>query len=185
MTKARDLANGGFGLVLIKPSSVVGGTDNGKGTVSFSAASSVSLNDVFSTTYDNYKILFTNSNTSGSDVYIRVRVSGADLTSNSYANIRNITSIGGSITSYTNYADTVVNLGGNLTTQNSYSVEISNPFATKRTQIYSLGTADSSSSMNQEIVNASVKNTTSYTGFTLISSLGNMTGTVSVYGFNK
>ncbi len=27
MTKARDLANGGFGLVLVKPSSVVGGTD--------------------------------------------------------------------------------------------------------------------------------------------------------------
>ncbi len=35
MTKARDLANGGFGLVLMKPSSVVNGTDNGKGTVSF------------------------------------------------------------------------------------------------------------------------------------------------------
>ncbi len=31
MTKARDLANGGFGLVLVKPSSVVNGTDNGKG----------------------------------------------------------------------------------------------------------------------------------------------------------
>jgi len=47
MTKARDLANGGFGLVLIKPSSVVNGTDNGKGTVSFSGVTSVSLNDVF------------------------------------------------------------------------------------------------------------------------------------------
>jgi hypothetical protein len=44
MTKARDNANGGFGLVLVKPSSVVNGTDNGKGTVSFSAASTVSLN---------------------------------------------------------------------------------------------------------------------------------------------
>jgi hypothetical protein len=43
MTKARDLANGGFGLVLIKPSSVVNGTDNGKGTVSFSGVTSVSL----------------------------------------------------------------------------------------------------------------------------------------------
>jgi hypothetical protein len=33
MTKARDNANGGFGLVLVKPSTVVNGTDNGKGTV--------------------------------------------------------------------------------------------------------------------------------------------------------
>ncbi len=57
MTKARDLANGGFGLVLVKPSSVVNGTDNGKGTVSFSAQSTVSLNDVFSSTYMNYKII--------------------------------------------------------------------------------------------------------------------------------
>ncbi len=55
MTKARDLANGGFGLVLIKPSSVVNGTDNGKGTVSFSGVTSVSLNDVFNATYTNYK----------------------------------------------------------------------------------------------------------------------------------
>jgi hypothetical protein len=52
MTKARDNANGGFGLVLVKPSTVVNGTDNGKGTVSFSGASSVSLNDVFSWKYD-------------------------------------------------------------------------------------------------------------------------------------
>ncbi len=57
MTKARDLANGGFGLVLVKPFSVVGGTDNGKGTVSFSGATTVSLNDVFSSTYMNYKII--------------------------------------------------------------------------------------------------------------------------------
>ena len=57
MTKARDLANGGFGLVLIKPSTVVNGTDNGKGTVSFTTASSVSLNDVFNSTYTNYKII--------------------------------------------------------------------------------------------------------------------------------
>jgi hypothetical protein len=63
LTKARDLANGGFGLVLMKPSSVVNGTDNGKGTVSFSAAASVSLNDVFSSAYDNYKIVL---NTVGS-----------------------------------------------------------------------------------------------------------------------
>jgi len=59
MTKARDLANGGFGLVLVKPSSVVNGTDNGKGTVSFSAVGSVSLNNVFSSTYDNYRIMIT------------------------------------------------------------------------------------------------------------------------------
>jgi hypothetical protein len=47
MTKARDNANGGFGLVLVKPSTVVNGTDNGKGTVSFSGASTVSLNGCF------------------------------------------------------------------------------------------------------------------------------------------
>jgi len=73
MTKARDLANGGFGLVLVKPSSVVGGTDNGKGTVSFSAASSVSLNDVFSATYKNYKIIFTGTG-ANDDLKLRLRV---------------------------------------------------------------------------------------------------------------
>jgi hypothetical protein len=75
MTKARDNANGGFGLVLMKPSSVVNGTDNGKGTVSFSAASSVSLNDVFSSTYDNYRILcrFTDTASGGSNIDFEIR----------------------------------------------------------------------------------------------------------------
>ena len=50
------------GLVQLMPGSVAVGsgssTVNGNGQVSFSGASSVSFNDVFSATYDNYKIIF-------------------------------------------------------------------------------------------------------------------------------
>ena len=86
MTKARDLANGGFGLVLIKPSSVVNGTDNGKGTVSFSGASSVSLNGVFSSTYKNYRISFDNitmpTGAGATDLLLRLRAGGSNTTTN-------------------------------------------------------------------------------------------------------
>jgi hypothetical protein len=83
LTKARDNANGGFGLVLMKPSTVVNGTDNGKGTVSFSAATSVSLNDVFSSTYDHYRVVL---DAVGLDVdfRFRLRASGSDNTTSNY-----------------------------------------------------------------------------------------------------
>ena len=50
------------GMKLVVPSSVAVGSGSGsvatQGTVTFSGASSVSINGCFSSTYDNYRILF-------------------------------------------------------------------------------------------------------------------------------
>jgi len=53
-------------------------------TTSFSAVASQSVNDVFSTTYDHYKILVTLTNTVGEGVIFRYRVSGADNSTSNY-----------------------------------------------------------------------------------------------------
>lgn len=187
MTKARDLANGGFGLVLIKPSTVVNGTDNGKGTVSFSAASSVSLNDVFSSTYDNYRILL--KITSGSTnigVRLRWRVSGSDASGASdyrYVNTGN-NSAGSSqnATSLLSYVD----IGGANSTDGSITdFVVRNPNVAEKTMSISMGTYAYGSTYYGVLTSTTHLLSTAYTGFTLLTDTGTMTGSVSVYGFNK
>jgi hypothetical protein len=53
-------------------------------TTSFSAVASQSVNDVFSSTYDNYRIVCEFSSSTDQEIFFRLRASGADLTSNVY-----------------------------------------------------------------------------------------------------
>ena len=187
MTKARDLASGGFGLVLVKPSSVVGGTDNGKGTVSFSAASTVSLNDVFSSTYTNYRIFISATSSQGeTDGRLRFRVGGADETGVQY--IYSVQSLGANGTSYNSLSTGTTfimsgRIGGNGLGQ--IVIDIANPFATARTTTTSNVTADGTTTLFKENGAGLIVLTTSYTGFTIFPTGGTITGTVSVYGYNK
>jgi hypothetical protein len=152
-------------------------------TTSFSGVASQSINDVFSATYNNYKIVL-NMTSASENIYLKVRVSGTDLTTG-YATVRNLTTTSAALASYYNYNDTLINLGVNGSSGNASSIEIFSPFLAQRTQVFSLTTGDNSTVLYQEIVNASVKNTNSYTGFTIIPASGTITGTVRVYGYNN
>ncbi len=176
MTKARDLANGGFGLVLDKPSSVVGGTDNGKGTVSFSAATSISLNDVFSSTYNTYLIII--NGTDGSSPALRMRVSGADDTGSNYSRYGAINTINISDINNTSFRFMADSAGSDPWLA---KIELCNPFAAAKTAFLSHGTRHPDGYNN--IISGRHQLTTSYTGCTITSSA--MTGSVSVYGYNK
>jgi len=187
MTKARDLANGGFGLVLMKPSSVVNGTDNGKGTVSFSAVSSVSLNDVFSATYSNYLIQLTLSGSTTDDVNMRMRVGGSDNSSTVYTRssiFQNSTTISGQLISSEQSFRGIAQMRSG---QDNFSqMTIINPFATAHTTIIQdstdqVGTANLTQTRRMHTMTV----TTSFTGFTVIAASGTITGNVSVYGINK
>ena len=193
MTKARDLANGGFGLVLVKPSTVVGGTDNGKGTVSFSGASSVSLNDVFNSTYTNYKIILNDITPPGpgAQIFFRMRVGGSDnSTAGNYmwAEI-GLETDGGSSSNSGGAAATFFNIDFNDSANGiSAAFDIYTPFVTSDVTRYtgisqSHRTDYTNSWFRSKGGNMSV--TTSYTGFTIVCSSGNMSGSVSVYGYNK
>jgi hypothetical protein len=190
MTKARDLANGGFGLVLVKPSSVVGGTDNGKGTVSFSAASSVSLNDVFSTTYNKYKILLDVQCSATPEIRFRLRSSGSDNSTSNYYftgfySFSSDTTIGND-NLYKGDPDTAwaIGIGGN--NQTAINVDLVSPFLSTYTSFVAqsgcMVNTNEAYSLN---TNGGFAGTTSFTGFTLIPSTGTITGTVSVYGYNN
>jgi hypothetical protein len=188
MTKARDLANGGFGLVLIKPSSVVGGTDNGKGTVSFSAASPVSLNDVFSARYDNYRIVIALTDSSATtNVFFRFRVSGSDNSNASYNYMFDGYTQGGGSVPFTAAGATQLNLYQRTSSDKTTASDLTCilPFATATTLLMGPTTAENTVNFYSGSWGGNFDTTTSFTGFTLIGESGTLTGTVSVYGINK
>ena len=188
MTKARDLANGGFGLVLVKPSSVVGGTDNGKGTVSFSGASSVSLNNVFNSTYKNYRIILnavgTHSNPTTAGLNLRLRASGSDASSaNTYDFIQILRNDSALTNSIASSDSTQIGFMGDrrmATTVDVFSPAEATftPFVVNQMTKGTVNTNGGTTSGIHIPQNA-------YDGFTIISGSGTMTGTVSVYGYNN
>jgi hypothetical protein len=187
MTKARDLANGGFGLVLVKPSSVVNGTDNGKGTVSFSAASSVSLNGVFSSTYDKYLFQYSFAPSGAINVLFRFRVAGSDNSTSNYY-------YGGMSSGWSAGATTYYNSGSGQTSwlmmptaggaENNGSFIVNDPFSsTKKSHVF--GNWTRANNADTALTGLVFDATTSFDAFSFITSSGTITGTVSVYGYNK
>ena len=193
MTRSRQTADWGSraGLAKIVPSSVAVGSGTGSadslGTVTFSGCSSVSLNGVFSSTYENYKLLIRiNSANSTPALYCRLRVSGTDTSTNYFyaASWR-----GSSTTTFTtdNGDPSSVFVLGKLGNNHSLtSADISSPFEASYTSFNSLsGAGDNTNEGYVMWSGGSQGSTTSFTGFTLLASAGNISGAVSVYGYTK
>jgi hypothetical protein len=153
-------------------------------TTSFSAVASQSINDVFSATYDNYKIIINISNsTLSSSLSMRMRVSGTDNTNNEYTRTKFYVDQTNAFGSDSGSAGTSSFLIGDTqgTDGNQTLIEMQAPFLTQLTKHTTIGTKR----LNYFAMSGSTTVTTSYTGFTLLQGGTNMTGTVSVYGYNK
>jgi hypothetical protein len=193
MTKARDLANGGFGLVLVKPSTVTNSTDNGKGTITFSAQSSISLNNVFNSTYVNYKIIvnLTDNSSNDGDILLKWRNAGSDSSSNYYTSYTGINTLASpSVINKTQDPATVGHAISKMdnSTKNSQHIilDIGNVFLSNftRTVFSGFGSTDTSQLFSYN-GGGNHQVSQSYDGLTLISENGNITGTITVYGYNK
>ena len=153
-------------------------------TTSFSGVASQSINDVFSSTYNSYKIII--KATSASSLValsMRLRVGGADNSSSNYTSQRLVMDS----TTLTGQRSTATEWGaGSLdsTVQNPATIEIFNPFDTKNTLMVVDQCHTITGNIVKIIASQGTTVTTSYTGFTLLCAQ-NITGEVSVYGFNK
>ena len=179
------------GLIKLIPTSVAVGSGSGtasaSGTVTFTGASSVSLNDVFSATYNNYLIVIDDlvKSTSGGagDIYLRLRVSGTDSTTGyywgqQYSLFASDTAGTGRLSNGSYFSA----VGSNSDTVKVYSQTwLQNPFLAKTTGFQSIQSRHDAGAYAAGYNSA----TTSYTGFSLVAAANNMTGTVSTYGFNK
>jgi hypothetical protein len=145
----------------------------------FSAATTFTVNDCFSATYDYYKILMTTAGSASLSVNMRLRVSGTDASGANYDNER-LYAQGASVGSYetlnaTSFQPIFCNTGGRSATE----ILVSNPFKAENTSIYSPGTFNG----HQIDIDSGIhKLNTSYTGFTMFPNTGNITGTYIIYG---
>lgn len=149
-------------------------------TTSMSAVSSQSINSVFSSTYDNYRILI-NATTLTGTLQMRFRVSGSDNSTSNYKMDLYGTALWTDST-YSGYRESGSTNFNNIAESSpaSISLDIMNPFATQKTFLHGQTSQNDRGRSYQGIFDA----TTSFDGFTLLPGT-NITGTVSVYGYNK
>jgi hypothetical protein len=156
-------------------------------TTSFSAVASQSVNDVFSTTYDRYLIKTElESASTNIDVFMRLRVSGADASGSDYSYAGAGYRATGSGFNPVSTGTTSFDIGRSNTDFVCHATfDVVNPFKTVKTVVMGqFGAKDSVST----IVNNFAGNynlTTSFTGFSIIASSGNITGSVSVFAYAK
>jgi hypothetical protein len=181
-----QLSNG-VGLKKIIPTSVAVGSGTGSvdslGTVTFSGASSVSLNGVFTTTYDNYLILIDKVGSGGLDVNLRLRAAGVDDSSANYQSQRLIAD--NTTVSATRTANATSSRFDNAQTARSVTrLLISSPKLTEVTLFESLVVVLGATATPSLVTFVGGLNTsTAYDSLTVFCS-GTMTGTARVYGYN-
>lgn len=151
-------------------------------TETFSAVSSVSIDNVFSSTYENYRIIMDTTTTANVEFSLRLRVSGADnSTANSYVTQRltaSASTVSGSRSTIDNWS-----FGEHQTVQgNGHDAIIWRPFATEKTSFWN-NTAATSSSAYISTRTGTHNQATSYDGFTIYQASGTFSGTIRIYGY--
>jgi len=196
MTRSRQTADWGSraGLAKIVPSSVAVGSGTGSadslGTVTFSSASSVSLNGVFNSTYDNYKIIFNSDPiaTTAQAALLRLRTSsddsGANYNQSGFYNSSNTASPlqPDADTNQTSWRSMYL-----TTTAGDYHmaiIEIIVPNLAKPTGYQMLSSQRVGATSQCVLRSGALNTTTQYTGFTLSATTA-MTGTIRVYGYTQ
>jgi hypothetical protein len=173
------------GLTQIVPSSVSVGSGSGSvgtsGTVTFSGASSISLNGCFNSTYDYYKVLFNFLPSASTDHYILFRASGTNATTNyTYTGSR---TNGSTTTVFTaGPGSEIYFTSGAGAVNKSYSVEIFDVAKAASTRLISAGVHEQSLVVNLTGYHTTA---TAYDGFTFVTATGTMTGTIAVYGYKN
>ncbi len=151
-----------------------------------SAVASQSINDVFSSTYTNYQIVFNYVGTTNGSLLLRMRASGADDTGNNYARqfflATGTTLLGGRASTSSSYS--ITDTGGSRQT---IITNVFNPNNAVVTTFRSLGgfAFDSNSALYYMDTIGNHQLSTAYTGFTALVDAGTMTGNIQVYGLNK
>ena len=152
----------------------------------YTGALTINVNDVFSSTYDNYRIIIANSAGSIPGISIRLRVSGADNTTSNY-NSTATEAISGTTYAFGRYqvsASSFLNgdIGGRATL--ATTIDMISPYLSQETSFVGT-TSEYDSGYRSGSLCGYFNATTSFTGFSIYGASGTMTGVVSVYGYKK
>jgi hypothetical protein len=188
MTKARDLASLG-GLTQVIPTSLsVGSTGSASaaanGTITVTNGQWIIANGVFTSRFQNYKIIANVYPSAGQDLSMRFAAGGTQNTGATY--FCNGT--------YMNYNSTTINpyalnsgtstlIGANMNTGgNSVVMDVCNPQLSGPSQIHSVS-ASNSGTFSQ--LNSIFNQSNQFDGFQFFHSSSTIYGTIRIYGYNN
>jgi hypothetical protein len=159
-------------------------------TETFSAVASHIISNVFSATYDDYKVMLNiDGVSSDGDITVQLRTGATTVTSNYQTTYRGIDVGAGnednalSSGSYWNMGNTDA---GNNNHMYFLPFDLSSPFRAQRTVLTgSVGFVDTAGNFSGRAGASNNLNATSYESLVVGCSAGNITGSVSIYGYNK
>lgn len=173
------------GPITATPSSVAGtGVSVSGSTVSFSGSTSISVNGVFTSAFSHYVIYLTCTSASAdADIRFTPRAGGTDLATTSCGFGSTLTNWSAGTSSVAASTASTFIVAGRVSATGGcgYEIKVRNPQAAAYTRVSSEG-SDTDFGRRSE---GSVKVTTSYDGFTITPSSGNITGSLYVVGVLK
>jgi hypothetical protein len=176
------------GLRIVAPTSIAnsgGSASASGGQVTFTGVSSVSLNGVFSATYQNYKIVFDSVGSGAAqNLQFRMRSGGADDTSANYV-YQLLEGSAGVVTSFrVPSAATFFVTAVSVNTTSYGEINLFNPFNATPTQLTSLnGYAITTPAIS--VWGGGHNVSTSFDGFTVFPASGTFSGTIRCYGYQN
>jgi hypothetical protein len=175
-----------MGLVKVIPTSVAGSgvSLSSVGTVTFSAASTASINGCFSALYQNYKIEISITTSNQTTLQYRFRTAGSDNSTANYSN-QALVADSTTVSAARSTSQTIGDLGQMVLTDLSFfDITLYSPFDTAKTgMLVQNGSFVGEAYMRNQV--SIMKASTSFDGITLIPTAGTITGTARVYGYRN
>jgi hypothetical protein len=149
---------------------------------SFSAVSSVSINDCFSATYQNYRLIFNGSVSGDVIMQARLRVAGSDnSTANSYVS-QDLQAYSTTVAAFRTTSNIIQLFTANVNQRTIGIVDIGNPFSATATAFFGVSNYPFDQA-SISLVGATHNQTVSYDGLTISPAAGTTTGTIRIYGY--
>jgi hypothetical protein len=174
------------GIALVQPTSVDGGT-NTNGAVTFSGVTGVRLNGVFTSAFDNYRVIIDTTATSASGAYLQFRFSngGADYTASNYYLAGAYSGVTTTQGFFGGAATSLVSLHQLFSHRCKVGLDIYKPFTADSHIFTGQGFGDNNSWQYANWFSGSELGGVARDGFILFPSSGTMSGTVRVYGYKN
>lgn len=176
------------GLVPVVPASIspAGGSAsaNSLGVVTFTGVTAISLNSVFTSSYKNYRIVINLTSNNALSCLMRMRASGADVTTATY-NQAGYSSSGSTLSAFNATALTYVILFDTYVgIDTGASYDIFKPQLSAQTTLAGVAIGVPGGTVKSQATNFYHSVAAAYDGFSLITNSTNtITGTVQVFGY--
>jgi hypothetical protein len=192
-TSMADLLGGTTGQVLSKASGTNmdftwvtpggGGSFTLVATASPSASSGVSINNCFTSTYQNYVIFFNLLSSVGTNLSMRLRNGGSDRTASNYSYMGQSVTVGGTTGAWYNANGSKWDLNDLGVIKTAGTITLFNPQETSYTTGQTTNTRITNSTNSRFLTQGLYYyDSVSNDGFSIYPDSGTMTGTIRVYG---